>query len=344
MNRKLLSLTIVLLLLATGSVYAESPKITNDSLRFHFQREEPYLVYAYFERANTRLLNHKALYYDQELKEYLMTWFDTDVWIKYKVFSAKRGLLEKFDYDPRQKKYFITSYLREELKLDYDSICSNTALINLYFAQSLEKWEAKEREKVLKDSANLIPPWKVLNLHAEIAYPEAYKKIKDLWYKHNKTTNIGNGIFTGLLAMNDPEAQAIMDKIVEEFVSSNGEIDNHELNSAFLPIGNAYAIKKLIEILPVHKLLPGLSGTDGTSYVPYDFFTHSELRQICIFKNTSINITSAYNVEENRKNKDKIIEAAQEIIKKWEEEERYWMENIPFDYVPQVEIIENNDD
>jgi hypothetical protein len=228
--------------------------------------------------------------------------------------------------------------VENHLKINYDTISSDTLLINLYFNQAIKKWEDEQKKELLTSEKELLPPWGILYIHSKTAYPESYEKLKELWEKHNKLikcTNFGRfcDLFIASLMMNDAETQIDMNAIINKFVETNGEAgsedENRELVSCLGNIENAYSLKKLIEILPIQKKIAGLSGTDGTSYEPLDYFTYNEIKKIFMKNYIDVSFFS-YNINKTRKNKNKIINAAQLLIKKLEQKEKYWMDNMPF--------------
>jgi hypothetical protein len=335
---KTIRMIVLLSIIAITMNYAQSQRVvvTNDSLKIHFQKEESFKVFDYLASGEWDI-DYKILYYDKEMKDYLMTWFDVNVWIDYESLLYKRNLLKQFLYMPDDKENFTKYYVKNTLKINYDTISSDT-LINFYFNQAIKKWEDKQKEELLKKAEELLPPWGILHIHSKIAYPESYKKLKALWNKHNKLitcTNFGRfcDLFIALLMMNDPEVQMDMNRIINKFVETNGESgsedENRELVSCLGSIENAYSLKKLIEILPIQKKIAGLSGTDGTSYLPLDYFIYNELKKIFMKHSIDVSLFS-HSITQTRKNKSKIIKAAQPLINKLEEKEKYWMDNMPF--------------
>jgi hypothetical protein len=334
---KTIRLITLLFAIAINYAQAQSVVVTNDSLKIHFQKEESFKVYDYLASGEWDI-DYKILYYDKEMKNYLMTWFDITVWIDYEIFIYKRNLLQQFTYFPDDKENFIKSYVENNLEINYSTISNDTLLINLYFNHAIKKWENEQKEDLLKREKELLPPWGILYIHSKIAYPESYERLKELWNKHNKLikcTNFGRfcDLFISLLMLNDAEAQTDMDKIINKFVETKGEIEsedeNIEIVSCLGNIENAYSLKKLIEILPLQKNVAGLSGTDGTSYVPLDYFIYNEIKKIFMKNGIDVSFFS-HNINQTRKNKNKIINTAQELIKKIEEKEKYWMDNMPF--------------
>ena len=329
------------LLMMISSVYAQRVMITNDSLRNHFRNEELYEVYDYYQRRFDDNLDYKALYYDQEMKDYLMKWLDPDVWIDYKLFLYKKELYQRFNYRPESRESFINYYVENDLKLKYDSIRSDTSLVNLYLNQAIEKRINEERNMMTKKKSDIIPPQGVLYLHSRVAYPEFYKIIKQWWYQQDKQVFLNDyditEIMICLLALNDPEAQSIFNNVLKRFFTSDWHpfFGTGTLESLRF-VSNAYAVKKLLEILPVKKEI--VTTSDGSTE-PFDKLTYKLLRQFMIEHNLENNPFQSINddITEMRKNQDKIIEASERLIKKMEQEEKYWMDNMPFDYTPKIQ-------
>jgi hypothetical protein len=321
------------------SIHAQRIIVTNDSLRAHFQKEKPYEVYDYYIKRFEDKLDYKSLYYDLELKNYLMKWLDIDEYIDYKVDKSKKDLYQRLEYRPESKIAYVKDYIIRELKLNYDSIASDTSLIKFYLDQGVSEYGNDYKKDLLKKKEDILPPGEVLWFHAKIAYPESYKLIKEWWYDQNKQLFIDDyditNLVISLIMMNDPEVQARYDEIIKRLFKS----DWHPfLGTGIIEtlryVSNAYAVKKIIELLPIKKEIVVMS--DGSTD-PFDYLTFKLLRQFMIQNRIEDNPFQSINtIEEMRANTDKIIEAAGRLIKKMEEEEKYWMENIPFDYVPAI--------
>jgi hypothetical protein len=352
MKRKVI--LILNLLLIISCIDAQNIMITNDSLRVHFQKGKPYEVYDYYQKRRfDDILDYKALYYDQELKDYLMEWLDINEYIDYKIDKYKKELYQRFEDRPDDKESFVKYYIEQSLKLQYDSIRSDTCLIKIYFTQAIEK-SANERkidlEKLNIDSSNLreelIPPLDVLFLHAKIAYPESYQIIKQWWYRQKKIISHYDGymtdIFISLLMMNDPEAQFLFNKEIKKLFNSQWtDLFGIGINECLNYLSNAYAVRKLVEILSVTK---SITTTSDETAEPYDKLTFDLLRYLMEVNKIENNPFQSLNdLNQMRKNKDKIIEAAERLIKKMEQEEKYWMSNMPFDYEPTSECSKVSD-
>jgi hypothetical protein len=231
-----------------------------------------------------------------------MRWLDADVWVKYEIFIYKRRLYQ--DFNPQKKEFFVRAYVEDDLKLKYDSIRSDTVLVRFYFEQVVEKRVSEERKNLLKNKVNIQPPWAALHLLSKIAYPEAYNKIKGMWYQQNKLifkreyTQFSD-LFTALLIMNNHEAQLEFDKIIETFVKTKGEMYDHRaILSCLRSISNAYAVKKILKILPVKKKVVGLSGGNGTTYTTIDRLVFSCLREIFVRNNMDMSFFSYNNIDD----------------------------------------------
>ena len=340
MNTKI---TLVLILLVLISkIYAQQITLNNDSLRSHFQRETPYKVYELYERRSDDRIDYKALYYDAELKDYLMKWLDVNEYINYKVDKYKQNLYRDFEYQFDQKESFVRYYTKYSLNVEYDSIRSDTSLVKIYLAQAIEKRADEEKNKLINQKNELIPPFGVLYLHLRVAYPEFYKILKQWWYMQNKQVFLDDYDITEtmicLVALNDSEAQIIFDNIIKRLFSSNWHpFFGTGILESLRYINNAYAVQKLIEIIPVTKVIETMS--DGSTE-PFDILVYKLLRQFMIEHNLQNNPFQSLNdLNQMRKNKDKIIDAANRLIEKLEADEQYWMENMPFDYIP---IITSN--
>ena len=74
------------------------------------------------------------------------------------------------------------------LKLDLKSIYSNPDSLFFYYAKSLD-WRMKRKKKEFTEmvrNGKYRYPFYLTFFHGKVAYPVAYNKIKDIWYKSNK--------------------------------------------------------------------------------------------------------------------------------------------------------------
>jgi len=333
----------IVLFMLTSSI--QSQNYVN-ALRIYFQNEKPYDAYDFYYKNQTRFSkeDYKLLYYDKEMKNYLLKWLNQEQILDYKTSYYKKTL-SKF----KDKSYESTvkDYITSTFKLNADSIRADAALWELYtdsvINSYVDRWKTSLLKRKEEEKRDMLPDEGVLYLHAMIVYPESYKIIKDWWYQYDKPIAEGridfDNLLMFLLLMNDPEAQSEFDKIVRKYVQTNGEVhaDNYSFGfiNCFELVNNAYGIKKMVELLPVQTKMPGLSSREGTSYVPFDYRIYNLLAMV--FNKYGINTAGLFNdISTMRKNKDEIIRLANQLIQKLEEDEKYWMENMPFDYVPDV--------
>ncbi|GAB6013345.1 hypothetical protein [Viscerimonas tarda] len=332
-------LITVLFTVAINDIIAQRVIITNDSLLVHFQQEEPIEVYDYYQRRFDDALDYKSLYYDQEMKDYLLKWLDKGVGIDNKINDFKRYLQ---DFSEEQNNALTKDYIIRVCKLNYDSICPNPVLLNFYYNEAILRDIENYKDDLLRNQEKILPPEDALYLHARIVYPESYKIIKNIWYRHNKPVTFNDVIFSCLLMMNDTETQSIFDKIITDVVKSGGETANYSAYSLFIFLNranNAYYIKKLVELLDVHKSYQYIS---GGAPKPLDDLIYGTLKDL--FRYHKIETTAyaiSYKTPEDyiqqmRKRKPLVIEAAERLIKQLKAEEQYWMVNMPFDYIPTV--------
>jgi len=337
---------MLLLMIIINGIQAQRLTITNDSLRNHFRRESPYEVFEYYLKGFDILIDYESLYYDEEMKSYLMKWLDEDEILADLLNRRRKTFNERFNYDKKEKISFTEDYIKEH-KLNFDSICSDTTLLNMYTEMAISEFIDRNRDRYLKNKHVLLIDFGVLLFHARIVYPEAYKKVKQLWYNQNKQivtkSQDFNTLFICLLKMNDPEAQSEFDKIIADFVKTNGEsFDGTFLLANVVAVGNAYAKKKLIELLSVYKKFQFIS--DGAD-IPFDGRIYGMLRDLLKYnqiETTAFEIsykTPEEYIKEMRKQKENVVEATNRLIKKIEKSEEYWMVNMPFDYTPNTEVM-----
>jgi hypothetical protein len=337
----------IILFIVASNIYSQRYTITIDSLRTHFRNEKPYDVYDYYKKRESWFSkeNYKLLYYDQEMKEYLLRWLDQDQIIDYKA-NVFRKYLEGFNED--NKISMIKSYIKREFNLNPDSIKADDPLWKLYADSVINSYVKEEKVIILerkeKEKKDILPDMDVIYFHSQVAYPEAYKIIKGWWYQYDKPVADNdayfNSLFTCLLSMNDPEAQFEFDKAIKKYVQSDGK-ENYgiSLTNCLDEVNNAYGIIKMLQLLPIQIDMPGLEdGREITTYVPFDYFTFRQIQTVLMAHD--IKVAGLFdNIKTMRKNKEEIIRLANQLIEKLEADEQHWMVNMPFDYVPDVSKI-----
>ena len=274
-------LQFILFFITISNIQAQRYSITIDSLRIRFQNEKSYDVYDYYRKTSGfSKEDYKFLYYDQEMKAYLLKWLDQDQILDYEKDKFKKYL---YNFDEEAKTSFIKSYISREFKLNSDSIKADTALWRLYGDSAINDRAEKEKRYLLQrkeeEKRDILPDEGVLYLHRMIAYPEAYKTIKDWWNQYDKPTateqGYFNNLFVSLLSMNDPETRAEFDKIIKKYVQTNGETYMEGYGVGFIrslrEVNNAYGLKKMIELLPVRIDAAALASREGTTYYPLDY-------------------------------------------------------------------------
>jgi hypothetical protein len=303
----------------------------------HFRKAKPYKVFEYYDKNHHYNIDYKGLYYDEELKSYLLKWLDIDAYIDYKLEKYKEDIRNSIYDDMNKlghKNYSLNVIKRyiNECKLNYDSICSIPEFYAEYKDKTIEWLVDQERKKILQNKDNIIPPDGAIYLHTRIAYSEAYIFIKQFEKRLNHKKN-WNSYLEYLLKMNDPETQAKYDEIIKEFINTNGysiePINILETLDRLGYWGNAYAIEKLIEIYQVKR-----------KYIPIEtehFFDKDvliKLLSMCKYNNIEtkypIYEIDILNEKEIRKYSKEILEAANKLVEKLKEKEKYWMDNMPF--------------
>ena len=85
----------------------------------------------------------------------------------------------------------------------------------------------------------------------------------------------------------------------------------------------------MIELLPVRTEIPTLATMDGTIYYPFDRRVYDLIKWV--FTENGINTAGLFDdIKTMRKNKNEIVRLANQLIEKLKEEEKYWIENMPF--------------
>lgn len=186
-----------------------------------------------------------------------------------------------------------------------------------------------------KQANKLYPSASAIIFHSRLAYPESYTLIRQYWEEMGKAISgqdISSSLYSALIVMGDPEARHLFDKEVAEFIKANGRSEDSV--SDFLSFfqyyrNNSYILKKMLATLEVDRKFVRTSEGDLAAF-------NCEILVLLIDElvgnRTPIGakIHRATPCEEKFKYEKEIREATQKLIKKREEEERYWMENLPF--------------
>lgn len=335
---------ILLFINTINIAYSQRTIITNDSLRNHFKKESIIEVLNYLLKYRDYSLDYKDLYSDKVLKNLLLRWLDSDVIISYELNTYTERFKERFEYDKEQETSFTKRYIEQKAKLNYDSLSMDTAILKIYTEKAIKEFVNNNiKNSFLEKKEELIPDPRVLFLHSRIVYPEAYKKIKYWWYLNNKEQK--SALYYCMLEMNDPEAQAMYDECLKEFIRSKEQGYPYYLSMPNIErVANAYAVKKLLELLPITRLVLVISGDPP---IPHDEIILTSLISLCnryemkvaSYSPELVITLGGYDkyIQYLREHKKDIIDAANRLIIKLEKDEEYWMQNIPFGYVPNIQ-------
>jgi hypothetical protein len=327
--KKILTFTILIVVL-NNDVFAQRLIINNDSLRVHFGKEKPYKVFEYYDKNHHYNIDYKDIYYDDELKSYLLKWLDIDEYIDYKMekYREERVILMQDDEFSIVR---IKDYIINECKLNYDSICFAPEIYAKYKEKTVDWLVDQEKKQMSEQKDKLQLPNSVLDFHSFAYYPESYLIIKQFADKLNlpvvSETGSLNLYYFHLARMNDPETHTKYDKIIEEFVKTNGYsyIPNSILGNV-KSLYNAYGLEKLIEIYQVkRKHIIWSDGTEGR-------FDSDVLFELLILLKYYYKEEISDKIDNNNMNKysKEILEAANKLVIQLKQKEKYWMDNMPF--------------
>lgn len=346
MKKKIIHIMILFFIVANTCIHAQRYTITIDSLRTHFRTEKPYVVLDYYKKRTSWFSkdNYKPLYYDLEMKNFLLQWLDQNQIIDYET-NVFRKYLEGFSND--NKNSLVKDFIERDFRLNADSIRADSTLWKIYtdsvISLRVEKHKIDLLRRKEEEKRDILPDWSAMYLLSKVAYPESYKIMKDWWCQYDKQVVRNTAHFDNLLIllllMNDPEAQLEFDKIIKKYIRTNGKIYEEDFGIAlincFQIVNNAYGISKMLELLSIETLVPGLTGRDGTYYDPLNYRIYDLLNSVFIVH--KIETKGLFDsLDTMRKNKNEIIQLANRLIEKLEKEEQYWMVNMPFDYVPDL--------
>jgi hypothetical protein len=274
------------------------------------------LLYKWRNKSNIRY-NYKEMYYNDSLKYYLMQCLDVEAFKEYEIQSQK----EKIESNTK----FVDGLILNKLKNNQaalDSVISDADLYKIYkdsvITKNINNYIPQVEETV--KYPHLLP----IDILTNIGYPEFYEKLKQYWIESNNPY-----YYAKLLYLGDPDVCEIFDNEVKEFVRTNGKTGAYDMFFKLVwdntICNTSYGIQKQLETLSVTSklsllndtpvpfnclILPFLVGWIEHYKIPVDFpLTYTDSTYLYI---------------------PKIKKAAKLIQQKFDEEQAYWRDNMPF--------------
>lgn len=334
-------ITLLILLLYTTQIVAQTKYTTSiktvQELRDRLQKA-PY-VYGIptsisFENKDWRK-NFKEITYDKKIKQKLLTIFDQKKYFEY--YIAKRveefkDLMKNETFSDDELKSYLNGQNRNK---QYDSIKQNIILYEKY-KDSIVMDRIKLYKKDQK-SEDYYPDGGDIKMVSYAHYPEAYLVTKKWWIRAGKNTNYGDMLFESLLEYNDPEAQNLLTKKIDEFVKSNGKSERPVAIHSLLSTRNSYSLNQLFRLLVVTIDNPGFPGENAT---PFNCDMINSIISILEYdggyKFTDLPSEKkdekkrSVNCENQFENLLLAKEFAKDYSLKLDKEQEYWMKNMPF--------------
>jgi hypothetical protein len=322
---------VALLAIVPIHAYGQYPGIiTPDSLLALFKTRSPFEVLL-----NSRLnglTDYRQAYQNTALKPYLLKWLSKEEYRDYTIETD----MKRFSNSPVSIKQAIEYHLSKKRHSAWlDSIVNSPALYSKYRDTVIA--ETVATAKIARNpNEGYMPPSQSLAWHTRIPYPESYTIIKKQWQEAGKPELAPNNsfdyYFLALVKMGDPDARKLFDAHISRFIRTNGQ--SHffaELNSTLRLMNNSYAVAKMLELLKVTQKFQWISdGNDPSTAFNCEMWINlmHEFEYHAIRMDPKLKITAP--CESQLKLKKEINSAAQALIAKYKQEEKYWMQNMPF--------------
>ena len=195
---------ILLLLILSANLYSET--ITSDSLLQRVKGGES--IYDVIDKININDIDYKDVYYNEELKPYILQLLDED---SYRLYDIETYLESSFGTD-LAKKNRIEEWLRDNnSQLPLDSVMSTPNLYRSYLDTAYTDYSSK-----LHQNYQPIIPNKFEKLLSLVRWPEVYEEYHRQWI--NDGGNITSKRFYAMLCMHDPYAISLFDKYVDDLL------------------------------------------------------------------------------------------------------------------------------
>jgi len=328
MRVKLILITLTTLFATDINAQKYSREISPDSLLQMFRRDTPFDVLQKFMSVD--YFDYKGAYFNPALKPYLLKWLDKEEYWSYSVEQGVQNFSNNPDAIKNSIKYKLT---KKNHSTWIDSIYNSPTLLKKYRDSVIT--EKRDIYKTALKKQTSYPPDYAIWFHSQVAYPESYLIIKQWWVERGKSIwNINHtsydGYLVALVKMRDREAMQLADLEITKFVRSNGKSEYPITVLNFIEENqNPYGVEKLLETLSVNIKFPYIS--DGT-IGQFNCMTIDILEEQLYLNSIPINapIKRTSTCEEWLKHVKAFKDAAQLLIKKYQEEEKYWMDNMPY--------------
>jgi len=327
--KKIITFCALTLLFANGArAQKYSEEISTDSLLRMFRRDSPFKVLREFRSEN--FSDYKGAYNNEELKSYLLKWLSKEEYRTYQINQDIKELTNNTDFIKRLIRFKLVDQNHEAWS---DSIIQTPALYEKYRDSVLI--EESNRYKKSTKLETSYPPEKAIWFHSQVAYPESYVIIRQWWIEMGKPVLVKNftsfdNYFLALVKMRDPEAIQLANREVKKFLQSKGQsADPMDFVRFIGQNKNPYGVEKILELLPVAVKFLTISDEPMEQFNCIAIGMLSErlyLNAIPINAPVKRNSTC----EEQLKHVAAFKEAAQKLIKKYQEDEKYWMDNMPY--------------
>lgn len=195
--------------------------------------------------------DHEKLYNSFEFKNFLLKRLDQNAYFEYhmkEIDTLFINEMKNVEYAKSGVKSYLNGIKKEKM---FDSIVANPELFKKYKDTLFSLDYKLNREG--KDPKKYYPPTGWVRY---FPYPEAHKIIKEWWLKEQDPSDgtinwTKEGFFDTLLFMNDPDAQELLIKKIDEFIKTNGESEIPSKIYNLLKINNSYSLKQLLRLLTV---------------------------------------------------------------------------------------------
>jgi hypothetical protein len=317
----------------TGKAVMKGAKITlsRDSILKLFKTEHPFRVQQLIYDSEYYNMDFKALYYDKELKPYFLKWLDVKEYSKLILEKKSKDFTNQLS-DTTFLKSEVRSYLYKQYK---DNIADSIIKTPGYYVKYKSNAMLSRSEFYKEEGKNEIyyPP---MNFFTFLKYPESYSIIKK-WYNNDDIdSHTKNELYNALLKFNDPEALQKLDKVINEFIRTNGKSSNSlEILRIFKDTRTSHVTQKAIDALSVTDLVDYIESFPPIPPAPFNCL----LLKDCIIPRLISNkiLNSVPNCNDKRNDCACILLHLQQIklnakklVLKLQKDEEYWMSYLPF--------------
>jgi hypothetical protein len=323
-------IAIALLLLCISG--AKAQKYTSIDSVLLLIKNKP--LFEALDRVEIKEEDREKLYYNLEFKNFLLKRLDQNLYFEYcidKQIKEFKDLMKDKVFSDDELKSYLNGQKRGK---QYDSIRKNTLVYKKYKDSIIS-----DRIKLYRKGEDPKKYYPSTRWFMDFPYAEAHKIIKEWWIQEpdNGAVTINwtkKGFFDTLLLMNDPDAQELFSKKIDEFITTNGKSQHPAEIQSPLNNQNSYSLKQMFRLLTVTVDNRAFSDSPET---PFNCSMMSmiigTLEHEGGYKFPNIS-DEDYGSKKDCEDKFKFLPLAKKYSKEYyiklNKEQEYWMKDMPF--------------